>query len=118
MFPQRHVVAQTIERQDLTKELDNYLAVLTLDSGGSLETILRGSDATFARVKDGFLNRLEAYIKTSMTKLYTTDQNERRRKEVKLRLSQNLGRPEGRSALDGMVKFMASMLSGGAASAV
>ncbi len=47
MFPARHMVAQKIEKQELTKALEEKISALAREHGGKLNAILKGSDAAF-----------------------------------------------------------------------
>lgn len=108
MFPVRHMVVQTIEKQELTKSLEEKIPELAREHGGKLNTILRGSDAAFKKARDKFLNQLEDHLRASMSKLYAPEQIMRRDKEVECQLSQNMADPERQKSLDGLIKFMAS----------
>ena len=44
-FPMRYMVAQKIEKQELTQALEEKIPALAEEHGGKLNTILRGSDA-------------------------------------------------------------------------
>jgi hypothetical protein len=117
MFPVRLLVAQKIEKQELTKALEENIPVLARDHGGKLNTILRGSDATFKQAKDRFLDQLEDHIRASMTNLYAPEQITRRNKEIECQLSQNMADPDRQKALDGLTRFMASAVGTAAGTA-
>jgi len=108
MFPARHMVAQTIKKQELTKALEEKIPDLAREHRGRFNAILRGSDAAFKRGKDQSLDQLEDHLRASMTKLYTPEQIMRRDKEVECQLSQNMADPDRKKGLDGLMKFMAS----------
>jgi len=60
MFPARHMVAQKLEQQELTKALEEKIPALAQEHGGKLNAILKGSDAAFkqtdlTKLKDVFL---------------------------------------------------------------
>jgi hypothetical protein len=110
MFPVRYMVAQKIEKQELTKVLEEKIPALAQEHGGKLNAILRGSDAAFKQAKDRFLDQLEDHLTASMTKLYGPEQITRRNKEVEFQLSQNMSNPDGQKRLDGMMNFMASAI--------
>jgi glutathionylspermidine synthase len=110
MFPVRHMIAQKIEKQELTKALKEKTPALAREHGGKLNTILRDSDAAFKQAKDRFLDQLEDHLRASMTKLYAPEQITRRNKEVESQLSQNMADPDRQKGLDGMMRFMASVV--------
>ncbi|KAL1966245.1 hypothetical protein VTN77DRAFT_4598 [Rasamsonia byssochlamydoides] len=108
MFPERHMVAQEIEKQELTRALEEKIPALAREHGGKLNAILKGSDTAFKQAKDRFLDQLEDYLRASMTKLYAPEQMMRRNKEVECQLSQNMADPDRQKRLDGMMRFIAS----------
>jgi glutathionylspermidine synthase len=108
LVPARHMVAQKIEKQELTKALEEKIPALAREHGGKLNAILRGSDAAFKQAKDRFLDQLEDHLRVSMTKLYAPEQITRRNKEVECQLSQNMADPDRQKGLDGLMRFMAS----------
>lgn len=107
MFPVRHMVAQTIEKQELTKALEEKIPASAREHGGKLNAVLKDSDAAFKQAKDRFLDQFEDYLKASMTKLYAPEQMMRRNKEVESQVSQNMADPGGQKRLDDMMRFMA-----------
>jgi hypothetical protein len=52
----RQALAQKIEKEELTKALEEKIPLLAKEHGGKLNTILRGSDAAFKQAKDRFLD--------------------------------------------------------------
>lgn len=116
MFPVRHIVAQRIEKEELTKALDEKIPVLAQEHGGKLNAILKGSNAAFKQAKDKFLDELEDYLRTLMVKLYTPEQITRRNKEIECQLSENMADPERQKQLDGMIRFTASAIGTAAGS--
>ena len=54
MFPARHIVAEKIEKQELTKALKEKIPTLAQKQGSKLDAILRGADAPFKQAKDRF----------------------------------------------------------------
>jgi hypothetical protein len=110
MFPMRHSVVQTIEKQELTKALEERIPELAQEHGGKLDAILRGSDTTFKQAKDRFLDQLGGHLKASITKLYAPEQITRRDKEVECQLAQSMADPNRQTEMDGLAKFMASAL--------
>lgn len=107
-FPEVHMIAQTIEKKELTKALEEKIPVLAGEHEGKLNAILRGSDAVFKQAKDQFLDQLEDCLRAAMIKLYAPEQILRRNKEVKCQLSQSMADPDRLRGLDGFIKFMAS----------
>jgi hypothetical protein len=116
MFPVRHIVAQKIEKEELTKALEEKIPELAQEHGGKLNAILKGSDAAFTQAKDKFLDQLEDHLRTLMAKLYTPEQITRRNKEIECQLSENMADPERQKRLDGMIRFMASAVGPAAGS--
>jgi flagellar biosynthesis/type III secretory pathway protein FliH len=116
MFPVRYIVAQRIEKEELTKALEEKIPVLAQEHGGKLNSILKGSDAAFKQAKDKFLNQLEDHLRTLMAKLYTPDEITRRNKEIECQLSENIADPDRQKRLDGMIRFMASAIGTAAGS--
>jgi hypothetical protein len=110
MFPVRNIVAQRIEKEELTKALQEKIPALAREHGGKLNAILRGSDSAFKQAKDRFLDQLEDHIKASVIKLYALEQVIRRNKEIECQLSQNMANPDGQKSLEGMIRFMASAI--------
>jgi hypothetical protein len=110
MFPMRPMVAQKVEKQDLTETLEEKIPAWAQAYGGKLSTILRGSDATFEQAKNRFLDQLEDHLKASMNKLYTPEQIARRNKVVERQLSQNMADPNRQKELEGFLGFMASAI--------
>jgi hypothetical protein len=110
MLPVRCMVAQKIEKEELTKALEEKIPALAGEHGGKLNAILRGSDAAFKQAKDRFLDQLEDHLKASMTKLYALEQITRRNKEIECQLSQNMADPNGQKKLDGIIRFMTSAI--------
>lgn len=108
MFPARHMVAQKVEKQDLAKALEERIPTWAQEYGGKLNTILRGSDATFEQAKSRFLDQLEDHLKASMNEMYTPEQITRRNKVVECQLSQNMADPDRQKELEGLLRFMAS----------
>lgn len=106
----RHMVAQMIEKTELTRELEEKVPVMVRDQGGRLDAILIGSDATFKQAKDRFLEQLENHLRAAMTKLYTPDQIARRNKQIEWQLSQNMTDPDRQKMADGLLKFVASAI--------
>lgn len=51
MFPARHMVAQKIEKQELTKALEEKVPALAREHGGKLNAISRNSDAVFKQAR-------------------------------------------------------------------
>ena len=117
-FPLRHMVAQTIEKQELVQMLGAKISALAEEQGGKLNAILRGSDAAFNQTKDRFLNRLDDYLRMSMTKMYTPDQIARRGKEIDCQLSQNLSDPDRQKELEGLTQFTMSAALASSGSAI
>lgn len=68
------MVAQKIEKQELTNALEEKIPALAREHGGKLNAILRGSDAAFKQAKDRFLDQLEDHVRAFMTKLYAPEQ--------------------------------------------
>jgi hypothetical protein len=62
-FPARHIVAQNIEKQELTKALEEKILPLAWEHGGKLNAILRGSNTAFKQAKDRFLGQLEEHLR-------------------------------------------------------
>jgi glutathionylspermidine synthase len=108
MFPVRYMVAQKMEKEELTKALEEKIPSWAREHGGKLNAILKGSDAAFKQAKDRFLDQLEDHLKVSMAKLYTPEQIMRREREIGCQLSQNMADPERQKSLEGMMKFMVS----------
>ena len=77
---------------------------------GKLNAILRGSDAAFKQAKDNFVDWLEDYLKASMIKLYAPEQIIKRNMEVECQLSQNVAHLDRQKGLDGLRKFIASVI--------
>jgi hypothetical protein len=109
-FPLRQALAQKIEKEELTKALEEKIPSLAKEHGGKLNAILRGSDAAFKQAKDRFLDQLEDHLRESVTKLYALEQITRRNKEIEYQLSQNMANPDGGKSLEGMIRFMASAI--------
>jgi hypothetical protein len=109
-FPVRHVAAQKIEKQELTKALEENIPALAREHGGKLNAILRGPNAVFKQAKDRFLDQLEDHLRASLTKLYAPEQIIRRNKEVECQLSKNIADPGRQKELDGMTRFMDSAI--------
>jgi hypothetical protein len=103
-----YAVLVYVEKEELTKTLEEKIPVLAWEYGGKLNAILRGSDAAFKQAKDRFLDQLEDHLRTFMTKLYAPQQITRRNKEIEYHLSQNMADPDRRKELDDMMRFMAS----------
>jgi len=110
MLPVRHIVAQKIEKEELTKALEEKISVLAREHGGKLNVILKGSEDAFKQAKENFLDQLDDHLRALIAKLYTPEQITRRNKEVECQLSQNMADPNGQKRLDGMIKFMASAI--------
>jgi len=108
MFPARPMVAQKIEKQGLTKALEEKILALAREHGGKLNAILRGSDVAFKQAKDRSLDQLEDHLRASMTKLYAPEQITRRKKEVESQFFQNMADPDRQKGLNGLMRFMAS----------
>lgn len=106
----RHMVAQRLEKMELTRELEEKLPVLVRDHGGRLNAILIGSEATFKQAKDRFLDQFENHLRAAMAKLYTPNQIARRHREIEWQLSQNMTDPDGQKMVDGLLKLMASAI--------
>jgi len=111
MFPVRHMVAQNIEKQELTQALEEKIPALAQENGGKLNAVLIGLGAAFRQAGDKFLDQLEDYIRTSMSKMYTPQQLTRRSKESDHQLSQNMADPDRKKELEGFTRFTASALS-------
>ena len=47
MFPAKYMVAGKLENQELAKAFEEKIPALAQEHGGKLNTILKGSDATF-----------------------------------------------------------------------
>ena len=103
-----YAVLVYVEKEELTKALEEKIPVLAREYGGKLNAILRGSDAAFKQAKDRFLDQLEDHLTAFMTKLYAPEQITRRNKEIEYYLSQNIADPDRRKELDDMMRFMAS----------
>lgn len=110
MFPVRYIVAQRVEKEELTKALEEKIPLLAKERGGKLIAILRGSDAAFEKANDEFLNQLEGHLRTLMAELYTPEQITRRNKEIECQLSKNMADPDRHRRLDGMIRFMGSAI--------
>jgi hypothetical protein len=105
MFPVRFMVAQTVEKQDLTKALESKIPVWALECGGKLDTILRGSDAAFKQAETRLLDQFEDHLKATMVELYTPEQTTRRSKVVEGQLPMNLADPDGQKRLARVLNF-------------
>jgi glutathionylspermidine synthase len=116
MFPVRYMVAQRVEKEELTKALEENIPVLAQEQGGKLNAILKGSDAAFKQAKDKFLDQLEDHLRILMAKLYTPEQITRRNKEIECQLSENMADPDRQKQLDGMIRFMVSAIGTAAGS--
>ncbi|PMD15108.1 hypothetical protein NA56DRAFT_664241 [Hyaloscypha hepaticicola] len=110
MFPVRCIVVQKIEKEELTKALEEKIPILAREHGGKLNAILRGSDIAFKQAKDRFLDQLEDHLRVSVNKLYALERITRRNKEIECQFSQNMADPDGQKRLDGMIRFMASAI--------
>lgn len=108
MFPQRHMIAQTMEKQELTKLLEEKIPLLAREHGGKLNAMLAGSDAIFRQAKERFLDMLGNHLKVSLDKLYSPDRIARRNKEIERQLSKNMADPERQKSLADFNKFVAS----------
>lgn len=74
----KNMVAQKIEKMELTRKLEKKVPVLVRDHGGRLNAMLLGSEATFKQAKDRFLHQFENHLRAAMAKLYTPNQIARR----------------------------------------
>jgi glutathionylspermidine synthase len=104
------MVAQKIERLELTQALEDKIPALAQEHGGKLNAVLRGSDAAFKQAKDRFLDQLEDHFRSCITKMYVPEQIIRRSKEIDCQLSQNMADPDRQKELEGLIEFMASAL--------
>lgn len=110
-FPTRYSVAQTMEKRELTKALEEGIPALAREQGGKLNAILKGPNAAFEQAKGRFLDQLEDHLRASMTKLYAPEQITRRNKDVNIQLSQNMMDPDRQKELDNFIAFVASALT-------
>jgi hypothetical protein len=69
-----------------------------------------------SKQKDKSLDQLEDRLRALMAKLYTPGQVTRRNKEVECQLCKNMADPDSQKPLDGMIRFMASVLGTAAGS--
>ena len=69
MFPVRYMVAQKIEKQELTKAFEEKIPALAREHRGKLNAILRCWDAAFKQATDKFLDQFLDHLRASMTKV-------------------------------------------------
>ena len=106
ILPRRDIVAQMIERQELCEAIEEKIPELAQACGGKLNTILKGSDATFKEAKDKFLDQLDDHLAASMIKLYTPDEIAWRNRRVDSQFFRNQGTSNKRT--DAILRFIAS----------
>jgi hypothetical protein len=70
-----------IEMLDLSRMLTELIPLWTRLHGGTLNAILRGSDAVFKGASDKFLDLFDKHLKVCMIRLYSPENVSRRAKE-------------------------------------
>jgi hypothetical protein len=106
-FPSRHMVTEKIEKEELTRAIEEKIPELAQQHRGKLSFILKGSDSAFEQAKNRFLDQLEGHIRASVARLHTPEQITRRNNKVDSQLAKNARDPDGQRKLIDLIRFVA-----------
>lgn len=110
-YPVKALVSQQVEKEELLKALEHWLAVWVAQHGGKLNAILQGPEAAFESTKHEFLEQLSAHVKKSVARMYTPIEISKRAKEVEARIAQNQADPTSWDDFEKFLKFCEFALS-------